>query len=752
MNLPTNSSANPPLAALQAQDDDEIDLLSLLGTLLEAKWLILGVTLLGLLAAGGYAYLSRPVYEANTLIQVEESKPGAAGALGDAAALFEIRSPASAEMEILRSRMVVGGAVDALRLNITAAPRYIPVIGAWLARRAKGLSEPGFMGMAGYVSGTEKIRLSLTNVPDSLEGERLLLTVLSGGGYELAGPDGALLTQGKVGEPVEFAVDGATARIKVDELRGKPGAQFNVVYKSRLSVIQNLQTRLNIAEKGRQSGVMAVSLAGTDPALIASTLATIGSLYVRQNVERKAAEAEKTLGFLGGFLPELKTQLEKSEEQYNRFRNQNSTFDLSNEGKLALETEVSLQTKLLELKQKRQDLASRYTGAVPSMQVIDDQIAAVNRDLAGLTGKVKTLPNLEQELLRLTRDVKVNNELYTNLLNSAQQLRLVKEGKVGNVRVVDPAVTPEEPVQPKKRLVLAVGLLVGLMAGLGLALLRNSLRPGVRDAADIESVAGLPVFATVPHSAAQAALYKTIKARKPGSHVLAISQPDDPSIESLRSLRTALQFAMLDAPNRIVLFSGPTPSLGKSFTSTNFAAVMGMGGKRVLLIDADLRKGHIHQYFGLERGPGLSELVAGSVGLDDAVHRNVSPQVDFISTGALAPNAGELLLSPAMTRLLQQLAPQYDLVLIDTPPVLAVSDAQVLAPMAGTVFLVARAELTTLGELQESVKRLAQTGVQVKGVLFNDLDTSKARHRYGYKYSRYRYTNYQYGSGSASKS
>ncbi len=750
MNFPQHNLANAQqINSMPGQgDDDEVNLMGLLGTLLEAKWLILAVTVFGLLVGGAYGYLTRPVYEANTLIQVEESKPGAAGALGDAAALFEIRSPATAEIEILRSRMVVGGAVDALRLNVSAGPRYIPLIGSRMARGATRLSDPGFLGMPGYVSGSESIRLGQLEIPTSLEGDRLILTVTPQG-YDLHGPAGELLVRGKVGVAAEFAVEGSKARIMVNELNGKPGAQFNVVYLSRLQVIESLQSSMSIVEKGRQSGVISVSLAGSDPNLIAQTLSTIGGLYVRQNVQRKAAEAEKSLSFLGGFLPELKQQLETSESSYNRFRNQNSTFDLSNEGRLALESSVALQTKLMELEQKRKELASRYTGAVPNVQVIDEQISAIKRDIAGVSGKVKTLPNIEQDLLRLTRDVKVNAELYTSLLNSAQQLRLVKEGKVGNVRVVDPAVTPENPVKPNKRLVLLLAGLLGLMLGIALAFFRNSLRPGIRDAADIEAVTGLPVFATVPHSTAQYALYKQIKDKKKGQHVLALNHPHDPGVESLRSLRTALQFAMLDAANNVVLFTGPTPGLGKSFTSVNFAAVMGMGGKRVLLIDADLRKGHIHQSFGIERGHGLSELVTGSLVLDQVLCRAVTPNVDLITTGTLPPNPGELLLSTSTAQLLQHLSAQYDLILIDTPPVLAVSDSQVLASHAGTVFLVARAEVTTLGELQESTKRLGQAGVQVKGVIFNDLDTSKNRYRYGYgyKYARYRYTNYQYGSG-----
>lgn len=734
-----------PAPQINDAQDDEIDLLGLLDVLLDARWLIAGVTALVLLLGAAYALLSPPVYQANSLIQVEDSKPGAAGALGDAASLFDIKSPASAEMEILRSRLVVGRSVDDLQLYVTAAPKYLPLVGGWLGRRATALSDPGWMGLAGYVSGNESIRLGMLEVPAGLEGKPLLL-VATDSGFDLHGPDGELLVQGKTGTLASFGAGQDGGRILVTELKGKPGAHFNVARASRLGVIERLQKSLTISEQGRQSGVISVQLQGNDPQQIARTLNAVGTNYVRQNTERKSAEAEKSLNFLGGFLPELKKQLEESESKFNQFRNQNGTFDLGTEGKNYLDTAVRLQGSLLELQQKRREQGAQFTPAHPVIQTLDAQIAAVSQEIASLTVKVKTLPNTEQDLLRFTRDVKVNSELYLNLLTSSQQLRLVKEGKVGNVRVVDAPVVPERAIKPQRMQILAISGVLGLLLGVGLAFLRNSLRPGIKDPADIESATGLHVFATVPHSAEQEKLSKLVKGQVSGQHLLATLFPDDPCVESLRSLRTALQFAMLDARNNLVLLTGPTPGIGKSFASANFAAVLGSAGKRVLLIDADLRKGHIHQFFGLKRGHGLSELISGSCSLNEALHRAVAPNLDLITTGLMPPNPGELLMSPATVQLLQTLSAQYDLILIDTPPVLAVSDTQVLAPHAGIVFVVARAEVTTLGELQETSKRLGQAGVQVKGVVFNDLDTSRQRYGgYGYKYSRYRYTNYQYG-------
>jgi tyrosine-protein kinase Etk/Wzc len=294
---------------------------------------------------------------------------------------------------------------------------------------------------------------------------------------------------------------------------------------------------------------------------------------------------------------------------------------------------------------------------------------------------------------------------------------------------------------------------LGLLAGLGLAFLRNSLRSGIKNAEALEHSLGLHVFATIPLSAAQAQLDADAQGKKPGTHLLAALKPNEAAIESLRSLRTALQFAMLDAANNIVLISGPTPGIGKSFTSANFAAVLAAAGKRVVLVDADMRKGHVHQFFGLERGTGLSELIAGTQSLAKVIHTAVAPGLDFLSTGTMPPNPAELLMSPSAQDLLKTLSAQYDMVLIDTPPVLAVSDTAILAPQAGTTFLVVRANVSSLGEVQEATKRLQQSGVTVKGVIFNGLDISKRRYGYGsgygygYKYKRYgyRYQSYNYG-------
>lgn len=751
MNLPNTS----PLAQQPAvaTDDDEggINLLELIDFVIDQRWLVGGVTAAALALGGVNAYMATPIYEANTLIQIESARANPIGALVGGAGQFDVGSSVTADVEILRSRTIISEVVRNLQLDLSVTPKRSPVVGNWLARGASEPSDPGFLGMSGYVSGNESLQIGAFEVPDALRGHRFSV-VLTASGYELRSSTGELLGKGEVGQPLRFDYAGQAGELLVASAVGKPGAEFFLSRSSLLGITGSLQGAVKITEQGKSSGILRVSLESPNPQLATRILNEIGALYVRQNTERSAAAAEKALAFLNTQLPQLRRELEASEDKFNEFRKQRGIFDLDSEASVTLGQGVDLRVKLFELQQKRKELGERFTGQHPAVLALDEQIKGLNARIEGLEGKAKGLPAVQQDLLRLTRDVKVNNELYTNLLDSFQQLRLVKEGKVGNVRVIDVAVVPEAPFKPDRGRMVALWGGLGLLAGLGLAFLRHRLRPGIRTPDEIERELGLNVFATVPHSPAQVELAANIKTGKPVGHLLALAKPDEAAIESLRSLRTALQFAMLDASSNRVLITGPTPGIGKSFICANFAAVLAAAGKRVLLVDADLRKGHIHQFFDQERGHGLSELIAGSQPLDAVLRSGVAPQLDLITTGMLPPNPAELLMSPSTSALLESLSARYDLVLIDTPPVLAVADTAVLAPQSGTVFLVARAEITSLGELQETSKRLAQSGVQVKGTIFNGLDLSKRRYGYGYgyKYKRYgyRYQAYTYGSGA----
>jgi len=727
------------------QEDREINLLEYWDIILDNRWLVGAITALSLFVGGAYALLADPVYESNLLIQVEDSSGSAKSFLGEAAGLLDVKTPATAELEILRSRLVIGRAVDSTRFYITAGPRYLPLVGTWLARRATELSTPGLLGFGGWVSGTEKIEIGAFEVPQTLEGSTFRLTAIGDKRYELAHPSLPGPLKGEVGTPLHATIASGGISLRVTELTAKSGAEFNLSRNSQLQAINVLQSGLALTEKGRQSGIIEATLQGIDREKLVSILNEIGKQYVQQNIDRKAAEARKTLNFLDDQLPQIKQQLEKSEQIYNAYRNRHGTVALDEEAKLLLARTVELQSRLIEAKQKRVDLVSRFTIEHPTVKTLDSQLTAWNSEIAALNIQVQRLPAVQQDALRLERDVKINNELYQQLRNNALQLELIREGKTGNVRIIDSAVAPEAPIKPRRLIAMTLSGLIGLLGGIAFAFTRNAFFRGIKSPQEIEAQTGLNVYSTIPLSDTQESLAQAVAAKQHGIHILAEKAPHDNAIESLRSLRTALQFSLLDAKNNRILISGATPGVGKSFVSSNFAAVLANAGKRVLLIDADLRKGHLNQYFGVPRNNGLSELIAGTIGQSEAIHRQILPNLDLLATGVLPPNPAEIMSSDALSRVLQDISPQYDLVIIDTAPVLVAADTVAVGVHAGTILLVARAEQTQLGDLHESARRLRHAGKTVSGVLFNAVDLTRHHYgHYGYNYGGYKYRHYTY--------
>lgn len=717
-------------------DEEEIGLATYFDILWENRWLIASIAFVVTLIGASYAFLAKPVYESNMLVHVEEEgQKESKNIVGDVSSMFDVKASAMSEMELVRSRSVVSRAIDNLRLYIHAEPKRFPLFGSWLAGYNKQLSNPGVLGYGGYTWGAEKIDVATFNVPDAMLNKDFVLTAERDGQYRVSQKDQGIEFTGKVGTPAVIDTPRGQIELMVDQLNGKPGAQFNLNRSSRLATIESIQSALTVNEQGgKQSGVIGVTLQGSDPHLIYAVMTEIGREYMKQNAARKTEEAEKSLAYINKQLPEIKSQLEQAEAKYNSFRNANGTVDLSEEAKITLQQSAAAKAKKLDLEQKRLELLTRFTSEHPLVQGIDSQMKELNGEINTMQDRIKNLPMIEQNLVRLTREVKVNTDLYTALLNSAQQLKLITVGKVSNVRLIDAPMLPEKPVKPNRPVILALAVLAGLFLGVLVAFFRKSLYGGIDTPEQVEKMVGVPVYATIPHSKKQKELYQQVNAKHQKVPLLAAVASEDAAIESLRSFRAALQFSMPTFRNNIVLISGATPGMGKSFVSANLAALMAATGKRVLLVDADLRNGLLHLYFGFGRQDGLSDVIVGARTPEQAIHRNVIENMDFISTGTLPPNPSELLLRPGFGEMLQQLSSHYDLVLVDAPPILAVADTLIIGSHVGAIYITTRAGVTTPGEINESLKRLAQAGLAAKGVLFNDLKTRPGRYGYGYGY------------------
>ena len=500
------------------------------------RWLILAVTGLCTLVALGYALVAPPVYQANMLLHVEEEQPNASkNILNEVSSLFETKKAAIAEMELLRSRLVVAPAVDTLRLYIHARPRYFPLGGEWIAQRRGGqLSAPGLFERGGYAWGGEKIDVAVFDVPSPWYGRQFRITALGGERWRLSDSAGRTLLEGRVGQLARLEIPAAVEAIEaieataadsagmaraarkieasgpdvvellVTRLRGAPGTRYLLRRTSRLAALESVQRALQISEQGKLSGIISVTLQGSDPQQVYATLTEIGREYMRQNLARRTEEAQKTLAFLDRQLPVAKQQLEAAEASYNGFRSGHDTIDLTQEVRIALDTLAASQARRSTLVQKRAELLGRFTDEHPVLQAVAQQMRENDREIAALETRIKRLPRIEQEQVRLERDVKVSTNLYTELLNTAQQLRLMAVGSIGTVRMVDMPVAPENTLKPNRPLIVMLGLVSGIFLGALLALAWRAVRGGIDAAERIEALLGPnTVHATIPHSRSQ---------------------------------------------------------------------------------------------------------------------------------------------------------------------------------------------------------------------------------------------------------
>ncbi|MDB5908915.1 MAG: Tyrosine protein kinase, partial [Massilia sp.] len=695
------------------QEEEGVALASYLAVLRDNVRLVLAIACAATLLAAAYALLAPPVYEASMLIHVEEVNPAAAkNALNEMSSMFETKKAASSEMELLRSRSVVAPAVEKFKLYIDARPDYFPVIGPLLRDvRPDRLSEPGLFGLGGYVWGAEKIALGQFNVPVAMLNREFVITSLGGERFSVHEPVSNIMFYGAVGPLLRAQTEAGAIELQVDRLDGRAGARFLAVRRATITSIGRLQRKLIVAEQGKQSGMIEVLLEGRSAALVNAILTEIGRQYMAQNFARKSEEADQSLAFLDRQLPKLKARLENTESAYNRFRNANGTIDFAEEARLSLQQAAAAKQRRTELQQKKAELLTRFTVRHPMVVAVSRQLLQVEQELGETGQHIKTLPLLEQEGLRLSREMKVDTELYTALANTAQQLRIVSVGKTSNVRMVDAPMVSYEPVRPRRGLLIVTGAAVGLLLGVAVAFLRKNLLGGVEDPIHIERLLGpRVVFASIPHSNAQARLNRR---GAPGHRqpLLALDWPTDGAIEALRSFRASLQFSMPRFDNNVIMFAGPTSGLGKSFVSANFAAVMAASGKRVLLVDADVRNGGLHAQFGAGREHGLCEAITGAMPLCDVIRRDVIANLDFIPTGSLSGTRPNLFMDIDVGALLESVRAQYDLVLVDSPPILALADSLVIGSYAGAVFLVVRAGVSTERQITESIKRLNQAGV-----------------------------------------
>jgi tyrosine-protein kinase Etk/Wzc len=664
--------------------------------------------------------------------------------MGELTDLFGGGPSSNKELVLIKSYSILGEAVDRLDLRIEITPSFFPLIGSRMFHRYNqygedGLAQPPF-GLDSYAWGGEILDIDHFDLSGELSVNMSEWQVVTAENneYLLLDKDEKEVLSGKVGEVATVNYQDSKLEILVERIIARPGQHFSVINTPRNEAIEELKNDLDVSEEGKDSGMISLSLDGKDQKKITAILNLIADFYVQSNKEKRVNDAGQVLDFIDEQLPELKKKLDAAERDLQNYRQKVGTVNIKFEIETALSAVVEYERMILETELKRaEQLRGQFKENHPYVKVYDKQIKKIEGKITEVEKKMYGLPEEELGFIQRTRDVEVATALYMALLERGQELGIVKASTLANVRVVDSAELIYKPIKPRKMLILAFSLILGLILGVAWVLLKVMLHKGVEDPDLIERETGIPVFANIPRSEVERGIHSSIEKRKRDvraeAKLLAFENDSDLAMEAMRSFRTNMRFSMKAAESNVIIISGPSPSIGKSFFSSNYSAIAAQDGQRVLLIDADMRKGNMHKKMGVPQTPGLSELIAGDISIDEATHE-IKGGFHFIACGERPPNSAELVSSDNFQALLEQFKQQADLVIIDTPPILAVADASIIAQYGGQLFLLLRSGQHAMGEIQAATSRFQKSGVKVSGILMNDVELKANSYSYHYEY------------------
>lgn len=715
---------------------DELDLKTLI-TVLWWRKVPIALCILLFLALGAFQVAKTfPVYQADTLIQLEQRNQ-AAVILQSPIAFGGSELAATTEVEIISSRMVLGQAVAENNLDWVVRPKRAPIVGNILARYDLPLPEWAFL--APYARKGEQLVLTNLQVPPHWVGQQLILTTLDTG-YRLELPDGST-HEGRAG--TDLSLPGEGFLINVAEHPQAPGRQYAVQQVSERRAISALHNRIFIEEQGRGSGILTLQLTGHDIQEVETTLAAVADSYAQQNIQRSLAEAEGSVEFIRSQLPAAEQKIRDAQSALNQFREEASERArsqewLDREGDQTFETQTllsqitRLESDLRRAKQDVEQKRSRYDENHPMVRnSISDQ-GKIELEITELLALVSELPEVEREIVNLTREVELAQQIYLDLQMRYQEAQVLQASTIGSVRIVDRAAAALAPIAPKKTRILLIWGLLGAITGVVLSLAQHWLRRGVRGSLELER-AGLPVFATIP----------MLPQLRDGSRtsIAALEKSDDVAVEAIRSLRTSLHFGMIGSATKAITLTSSAPAAGKSTLSMNLAVVAAQAGQRVALVDADMRRGKLRKHFDLPRNvQGLSDVLSGKHSLETALVQTPVQGLSLLPAGRYPPNPAELLMRKEMEAVIEDLGNAFDLVIVDAPPTLAVTDPVVLARLTGTAIIVVRHGVTPLGEVEAVKKAFQSSGVRIAGAVLNGFDPryadpTEAGAGYDYQYS-----------------
>lgn len=755
MNTDSNNLSKPVSKA----DSDEIDLLALALIFLRGWKILVLFALLGLVIGILYSRYVNPTFQSTSLIQIDDKSQGIS-ALGENISdlIGSEESKAQTEAELIKSRMVLKPVVDLLHLGIRLSDPSVNSLDRIKSNQTNTQVNTSKGVTLETASG--QVQVFQFNVSQPYLNQPFTLTS-SNDGNGANTTEGFILSngfdefKGQLGQLHRFRGSDGIIEIAVARLPADNHA-ITITKQSLSNTTDAINSKLSVVEKGKQTGIIQLSLTGTNQQQVSLILKQIVLSYIAQNKSRGSEETIETLTFMETQIPMLKQKLEASEVVFNDFREKSGSIDISQEAGLLVAESSQIEAQLNELKLKKADLTTYYTEEHPLVIQINDQLKVLNNRKQEIKDSITRLPGVQREFLKLSEDMTINREIYLTMLKNYEQLKIVKAGQIGFARIIDLPISTFNAIAPKKLLIILLSTILGTMLGAMLVFLRSMLKNTVKEPDRLESKTGVPVIATIPRAPS---LTRLSKSKNATNRLLAHVDHNSLSYEAIKSLRTHLMFSMpalgkAGQRARVILISGESPGVGKSFIAANLSEVFAQLNKKVLILDADMRMGELHKIFNIEQKTGLADYLsqnetqsysandAGSQtanNLSEFVHPTALDHIDFMPRGQQPHNPTTLLSSDKFGDLMSQLSAHYDYIIVDSPPILAASDAIILSAYADKLLMITRYNSSIEGQLVYAINQLTKDHVQVDGIVLNDVQQG-VMNKYSYHYS------YAYGN------
>ncbi len=758
-----NGAASEPYTGLE---EDEISLHEIVEILLKGKWIILGCFAIVLLATALYTFTRAPEYETSSLlyVQTQSSGPDLEQMLGFQAVNQNIQN----EIAIIRSRSMARRVAENLQQQ-----RYVPGSDTLLS----ALQHPDDTELS-TLDLIRRVQSYVQVSPVNQEVDLIRITATS-----TQPKEAALIADYYAEEYVEYNRTNSRSRTSAareflsdvtvnfqDNLQAAEGELRDFLTRQQvvapemeaqalIEQITNLQalqyeTQRELGTAQAELRALRNEMDRIQPGL-AESLSSLDDVLIDQLKER-IAQKQGEISQLLASNPDLVDNPGQSsdyirlQDEHERLQEklQARTAELAEEviksGGLTTETPVMGSGTTARLAPIR-ELRRRITESEIAAAALDTRRVIINRQLDEFSSRLMTIPGKEIVLNRLQRNLDTRQELYTTLMTRLQEARIAEQSELGYINIIDESYVPQAPVRPRIPLNLALGAILGLMLGIGMAFISNAMDNKVRKPEDLRK-RGYNVLGVIPNmrkhlqSDFGGRERVSMDGRSYDTKLVALLTPLSPMAESFRRLRTHVQFSRPDKRLESIIVTSAGPGEGKSVTSMNLALAFAQAGRRTVYVDADLRRPNGHKMFGVAREPGLVDLLFDPYAAPLEHFRTEVDDFYLIPSGEKAPNPAEILGSKKMSDFLRRLRDDFDLVVLDTPPVLAVSEALLLAEQTDLTVLVCSAGETHWRSLEHAVESLEESGNDKPGVLLNRFDPQMAyggySYGYGYGYGR----------------